>query len=115
MGLSKVNVCGSNGSMVLCFLLMLVVAVQSFHTIDDSVGCIYPVIETTWNGKQLDEADKIPIILHRVGPDEEKIRLLVTSRWYDDWEKPFGEKGKPYPNLWKHEVVEAFFLGGQIP
>eukprot|EP00795_Rhopilema_esculentum_P000217 gene217-9853_t len=64
-------------------------------------------ISEQWNGEKIDHD---PVILKLSTTNEGSVCLEVDAPFFDD-PKPEGPAGRPFPQLWDYEVVEAFFLG----
>ena len=60
------------------------------------------MISKTWDGQDLDKTDHISVTLQST-EDQNFVILNVTSKWYDQWQEPFGEKGQAVKDLWKNE------------
>ncbi|XP_061189290.1 UPF0462 protein C4orf33 homolog [Saccostrea echinata] len=63
-------------------------------------------ITKTWNGSDVDHP-YVQLTLHAA---ESGVEVRVKAPFFNDPGNPGGEDGKPFPNLWDYEVVEAFFL-----
>ncbi|XP_012996220.1 UPF0462 protein C4orf33 homolog isoform X2 [Cavia porcellus] len=63
-------------------------------------------IEHTWNGFPV----KHEPVLVRLNPGDGGVMMEVCAPFFNDPQAPPGEPGKPFNELWNHEVVEAFFL-----
>lgn len=63
-------------------------------------------ILTQWDSVAIDH-EPVQVKLTKL---DNYVGFEVDAPFFDD-PKPDGEVGKPFPNLWDYEVVEAFFLG----
>ncbi|XP_064637084.1 UPF0462 protein C4orf33 homolog [Lineus longissimus] len=69
-------------------------------------------ISKHWDGTpQSSEDFTISIKLEPFGDGEASgVKMSVSAPFYNSPPNPGGEAGEPFPELWDHEVVEAFFL-----
>ncbi|KAL5012130.1 hypothetical protein ScPMuIL_010681 [Solemya velum] len=63
-------------------------------------------INHTWNSAEVDHRP-VEITLEA---SPEGVVMGVVAPFFNDPGNPGGAPGKPFPQLWDHEVVEAFFL-----
>ncbi|XP_053436595.1 UPF0462 protein C4orf33 homolog isoform X2 [Nycticebus coucang] len=63
-------------------------------------------IEHTWDGFPV----KHEPVFVRLNPGDRGVMMEVSAPFFNDPPAPLGETGKPFNELWNHEVVEAFFL-----
>lgn len=64
-------------------------------------------IEKQWNG---DDINHRPIDILLSGSDGDFLSAQFSGRFFHDPAPPTGTPGEPYPELWKYEVAEIFFL-----
>ncbi|XP_077983894.1 UPF0462 protein C4orf33 homolog [Glandiceps talaboti] len=67
-------------------------------------------IKTQWNSTPIDH-NPIEIKLSGNHDNGMTVTMEVAAPFFNDPPAPKGEPGKPFPQLWDYEVVEAFFLG----
>nr|XP_002736601.1 PREDICTED: UPF0462 protein C4orf33 homolog [Saccoglossus kowalevskii] len=73
--------------------------------------CLQFEIKHQWNSTPVDHR---PINIKLSSDhDNQCVLMEVEGPFFNDPSAPSGMAGKPFPNLWDYEVVEAFFLGEQ--
>ncbi|KAK3576856.1 hypothetical protein CHS0354_012911 [Potamilus streckersoni] len=76
-------------------------------SIEEQGSKLFYTITRTWNNQ---DTGHVPIQLTLQRADERHVQLTISAPFFNDPPNPGGTPGKPFPQLWDYEVVEAFFL-----